>query len=196
MQSIKKDEESHLTLPVPRLFAQSLLNLPKCLSVDDKIFLEAQLTDCCTKIVYLLTVLAMQHYGCFQVTWSTVQLQHELLAQKAWICLSSLLILFPFQALSHAIGSSSLLFFLFCFVCLFVFCFPTWHNKLVRSSGVIIGSFVGHLINEVLVKPKLNLHLYCPNNVPLHLQRPNIQHQTQRFFMTLSHSQNGFQGRF
>lgn len=41
MQSIKEDEESHLTLQVPSLFAQSLLSLPKCLSVDDKIFLEA-----------------------------------------------------------------------------------------------------------------------------------------------------------
>lgn len=105
---------------------------------------------------------------------------------------------FPFDSipLSGSLSCYRFLFFAVFLFCLFVFCFPTWHNKLVRSSGVIIGSFVGHLINEVLVKPKLNLHLYCPNNVPLHLQRPNIQHQTQRFFMTLSHSQNGFWGRF
>lgn len=38
-------------------------------------FFEVQLTDCCTKIVCLLTVPGMQHYGCFQVAHSTTTIQ-------------------------------------------------------------------------------------------------------------------------
>lgn len=43
------------------LSAQTSLSLPGCLSADTEIFLEEQLTDWCTKIVYLLTVSGMQH---------------------------------------------------------------------------------------------------------------------------------------
>lgn len=56
----KEDTATFFILPVTSLLKRSL-SLPGCLPVDKEMSLEVQLTDCCTKAVYLLTVSGMQH---------------------------------------------------------------------------------------------------------------------------------------